>query len=122
MRIPTRTHNYRKPHEGGVPIDVAGKRLLRNRSMSLTNAQRHVLRQIGVRADKITTEKQAVMLVKRICGPETNYRHNPEGSLLFRKRKTSKPKRISKRQHYINVTMYRADSGSKSAAKHLANL
>ena len=67
-----------------------------------------------------TTEKEAVMLVKRICGPETNYRVNPAGSKLFRKRIAAKPKGISKRQHGINILMYAEENGSKRAAKDLA--
>ena len=123
MRIPSRGgSNFRKPQHGGVPVDVQGKKILRHRSGLLTNAQRHVLRQMGVRVDKNTTEKQAVMLVKRVCGPETNYKYNPEGSLLFRKRRKPKPKNTTSRQHRMNVLMHREEQGSKSATKDLAKL
>lgn len=122
MRIPTKPSNIRKPHQGGVPIDVQGKTQLRNRSDVLSNAQRHVLRQMGVRVEKNTTEKEAVMLVKRVCGPETNYKYDPKSSSLFRKRKAAKPKSITKRQHAFNVLSYREELGSKKAAKDLNKL
>ena len=103
-------------------LDVEMKKRLRDRSTPLTNAQRHVLKQMGVRVDKNTTEKEAVTLVKRVCGPETNYRFDPRSSALFRKRKSAKPKTISERQHAFNVLSYRADNGSKRAVKMLAKL
>jgi len=122
MKLPAKPSTRRRPHECGVPINVEMKEQLRNRSLPLTNAQRHVLKQMGVKVDKNATEKEAVMLVKRICGPETNYRVNPEGSKLFRKRRRDKPKGISARQHMTNVLMYREENGSKRASKELAKI
>lgn len=106
----------------GVPVDIIGKKILRNRSISLTNAQRHVLKQMGVKVDKSTTEKEAVKLVKRIVTFESAYGDKNYISTWTRKKRKAKPKNISKRQHKANVLMYREENGSKRATKKLMKL
>ena len=106
---------------GGVRVNVGAKFRLRNRSVPLSNAQRHVLRQMGVRTDKIATEKQAGMAVKRIVNFESDYVRGYV-SPWTRKRRKPKPKGISNRQHRINVLMHREEHGSKGATKDLARL
>ena len=129
--------NFNKQPRGGVRVDVELKKRLRNRSLPLTNAQRYNLKQMGIKVSKNTTEKEAASMAKRVCGPETNYKINPEASLLFRKRKTAKPKSMSPRQARIEVLLHRIamphevidkegnvtkHSGSNRALKQLASL
>ena len=118
MKLPSRP----KYGRCGVPVNVKGKQILRNRSVLLSNAQRHVLRQMGLKkVDKGTTEKEAVRLVKRIVNFESAYVRGYV-SPWTRKRINNKPKNISERQHMINVLMHREEQGSKSATKDLAKL
>ena len=119
MKLPSRPSISR---QCGVPMDAQSKKNLRNRSVRLTNAQRHVLKQMGVRVDKNATEKQAVMLVKRVVNFESAYNKPGYISKWTRKCISNKPKSISKRQHYTNVLMYREESGSNRATKKLAKL
>ena len=119
MKLPSRSSTRGRC---GIPMDVQGKKHLRNRSVRLTNAQRHVLKQMGVRVDKITTEKQAANLAKRIVTFESAYKKPGYTSKWTRKRIGHKPKGISMRQHKTNVLMYREEHGSKRAAKELAKL
>jgi len=122
MKLPARSSTRRRYHECGVPMNVEMKKQLRNRSMLLSSDQRNVLRKMGINIDKTITEKQAVKIAKRICGPETNYRVNPEGSKLFRKRIAAKPKSVTARQAKIEVLAHRIENGSKQAVKRLAIL
>ena len=118
MKLPSRSSNSR---HCGVPVNVRGKAILRNRSVLLSNAQRHVLKQMGVKVDKNTTEKQAVKLAKRIVTFESAYIKGYV-SKWTRKRITPRPKNISARQYKINDLIYREENGSNRAVKELAKL
>ncbi len=137
MKLPARSSSRRLYHQCGVLVDVQGKKQLRNRSIPLTNAQRHVLKQMGVKVDKNATEKEAVMVVKRIVTFESAYSNINYISKWTRKRRGHKPRGISIRQHKINVLMHRETtpfttsdkdgniirhSGSKRAAKELTKI
>jgi hypothetical protein len=119
MKLPSKSSTRR---QCGIPVNVRGKAILRKRSILLTNAQRHVLKQMGVRVDKRTTEKQAVMAVKRIVNFESAYGDKSYISKWTRKRRGHKPKNLSNRQHMMNTLMYREEHGSKKATKDLAKL
>lgn len=107
----------------GVPpmVDNSFKEQLRNRSLPLTNEQRANVKKMGIKVKPGNTEKDIVKLLKRIVTGRTNYKLT-DTSQLVRKRKTAKPKSMSKRQARIEVLDYRIMCGSNRAVKQLKNI
>lgn len=122
MKIGAKQSRRTKFYQCGLPVNTETKKHLRNRSIKLSNAQRHVLRQMGVRVDKGTSEKDAVKLVKRIVTFESAYADKKYLSKWTRKMKKPKPKRVSHRQFRINALVHTAGNGSKRAAKELEKI
>jgi len=122
MKVGTKLSRRTKFYHCGIPVDTEAKALLRKRSIKISNAQRHVLRQMGVRVDKKTTEKDAVKLIKRIVTFKSAYGDPNHIAVDSRRPHRAKPKRLTERQHLVNVLVNAAGNGSNRAAKNLARL